>query len=396
MMKIVADPSIPFVREAFAPLGDVHSIPGRQITSAAVRDAEALLIRSITPVNAALLNGSKLKFIATATIGTDHVDQICLRERGIGFASAVGSNANSVAEYIIAALLELAHRRGFRLRNKTLGVVGVGNVGSRVVRYAGALGMRVLQNDPPRQRAEEAKEFVSLNRICDEADIITLHVPLTKSGHNATFHMFDAKSIAIFAQPEAGLEKRRPILINSSRGPVVDNKALLDAIASKKLSGAILDVWEGEPNIMADLLDGGYPGKCVGVDLGTPHIAGYSLDGKVNGTRMIHRAACGFFGMKLTWEPPLPQPQVPNLEVTVGAGEDNEDVLRRAIRQIYDITADDAALRKIVGATDGIGVNFDKFRAEYPIRREFFNTKLTLQGASESLKEKFAALGFRL
>lgn len=403
-MKIVADPNIPFVREAFAPLGDAQFVHGRQITAATVRDAELLLVRSITPVNATLLNGSKLKFVATATIGTDHVDEVCLRERGIGFASAVGSNANSVAEYVVAAMLELARRSagGFRLRDKTLGVVGVGNVGSRVVRYAEALGMRVLQNDPPRQRQEMAgadrmaghadgaysqswnhtqpTTFVSLNRVCAEADIITVHVPLTKSGPDATFHLFDAKRVA-------GLT-RRPILINSARGAVVDTEALLEAIAAKKLGGVVLDVWEGEPDIRTDLLGL--------VDLGTPHIAGYSFDGKVNGTQMIHRTVCGFFGIKLTWEPVLPPSPVPSCDCGIGAGEDDEDVLWRVIRQIYDITADDAALRKGVSAPGGIGASFDKLRAEYPVRREFFNTKLTLRGASESLRQKFAALGFRL
>ena len=396
-MKIVADPNIPFVREAFAPLGDVQFIPGRWITAEAVRDAELLLIRSVTPVNAALLAGSQVKFVATATVGTDHVDQVCLRERGIGFTSAAGSNANSVAEYIVAAMLALAHRRGFRLRDKMLGVVGIGNVGSRVVRYAEALGMRVLQNDPPREREvgragpsaphsggrlgqPSLPTFVSLNRVCAEADIITVHVPLTESGPDATFHMFDARRIASL--------KHQPILINTARGAVVDATALLETIAAKKLSGVVLDVWEGEPDIRADLLNA--------VDLGTPHIAGYSFDGKINGTRMIHLAVCGFFGIKPTWEPTLPPPPVPYCDCGIGAGEDDEDVLRRVIRQIYDITDDDAALRKIISAPDEIGANFDKLRAKYPVRREFFNTKLKLRGAGESLWQKFAALKFRL
>jgi erythronate-4-phosphate dehydrogenase len=379
-MKIVADHNIPFVREAFAALGDVQFIPGRQITAASVRDAELLLIRSVTPINAALLDGSKVKFVATATIGTDHVTMTDLAKRSIGFASAAGSNANSVAEYIVAAMLELAHRRGSNLRGKTLGVVGVGNVGSRVVRYAEALGMRVLQNDPPRERDENLPYFVPLDRVLAESDIITIHVPLTKSGLDVTFHMFDTRRLATV--------KRQPILINSSRGAVVDNKALLEAIEAKKLGGVVLDVWEGEPNISADLL--------AAVDLGTAHIAGYSFDGKINGTRMIYRAVCGFFGIKPAWEPALPPPPVPFCDCGIGAGEDDEDVLRRVIRQIYDITADDAALRKIVGAPDGIGGNFDKLRNEYGIRREFFNTKLTLRGAGGSLRQKFAALGFRL
>jgi erythronate-4-phosphate dehydrogenase len=214
---------------------------------------------------------------------------------------------------------------------------------------------------------------VSLDRVLAEADIITVHVPLTKSGPDATFHMFDAKCFAGLVQ--------QPIIINTARGAVLDNKALLEAIAAKKLGGVVLDVWEGEPNINADLL--------AATDLGTPHIAGYSFDGKVNGTRTIYRATCGFFGIEPSWEPTLPAPPVPHLEVAVGAGEDDEDVLRRVVRQIYDITADDAALRKDPK-------EFDKLRAEYPVRREFFNTKLALRGANESLRQKFAALGFRL
>src|ERR1019366_2901931 len=181
-MRIVADPNIPFVQEAFGPLGEVRLVPGRQITARSVRDADALLVRSVTPVNAALLDGSPVKFVATATIGIDHIDQEYLSAKAIGFASAQGSNANSVAEYVVAAMLQMAQRQKFRLRDKTLGVIGVGHVGSRVVRDAEALGMRVLQNDPPRALAENALQFIPLERLLAEADIIALHVPLTKAG----------------------------------------------------------------------------------------------------------------------------------------------------------------------------------------------------------------------
>ncbi len=360
-MKIVADPNIPYVREAFDPLGEVSLVPGRQMTAAAIRDADLLLVRSVTPVNAALLDGSRVKFVATATIGFDHIDLPYLTAHGISFSNAAGSNANSVAEYIVAAMLELAERPGFRLRERTLGVVGVGNVGSKVVRYAEALGMRVLQNDPPRQRAEGGP-FVSLDRVVAEADIITLHVPLTKSGTDATFHL---------------LEPRRGILINSSRGAVLDNTALLTA----KLDGLVLDVWEGEPNLLPELLEK--------VDIGTPHIAGYSFDGKVNGTRMIYEAACKCSGFVPAWQPQLPSPPMPHIEVTVASGEDDEDVLRRVIRQVYAINSDDAALR-------ANPKHFDKLRAEYPVRREFFNTTLVLRTACNGLRAKCAALGFKL
>jgi erythronate-4-phosphate dehydrogenase len=390
-MKIVADPNIPFVKEAFGLLGKVDLIPGRQITPAAVRDADALLVRSVTPVNAALLDGSRVRFVATATIGFDHIDREYLSQRGIDFASAQGSNANSVAEYIVAAMLELAHRHKFRLRDKTLGVVGVGNVGSQVVQYAEALGMRVLQNDPPRERAEYSatpspqpspprgegvrrSPFVSLDEVISKADIITLHVPLARAGEDATFHLFDKDRLGALAS-------RKPILLNASRGAVVDNPALLKAIDGEWLGGVVLDVWEHEPNISPELVDV--------VDIGTPHIAGYSFDGKVNGARMIYEALCGFFKLTPKWVPTLPPPPVPRIEHRVENADDDEDALRQVIAQVYDVTADDAALRKNVRA-------FDKLRAEYPVRREFFNTELVLRGASEKLRAPFAALGFKL
>ena len=373
-MRIVADPNIPLVQEAFGPLGEVRLVPGREITIRSVRDADALLVRSVTPVNAGLLDGSAVRFVATATIGVDHVDQEYLSGKGIGFASAQGSNANSVAEYVAAAMLETARRRKFRLRDKTLGVIGVGQVGSRVVRNAHALGMRVLQNDPPRARAEKRSEFVPLERLLAEADILTLHVPLARKGPDTTFHLFDRDRLAT-------LELRKPVLINTSRGAVVDNRALLKAIDGEWLGGVVLDVWENEPKISPELLDV--------VDLATPHIAGYSFDGKVNGTRVIYRAFCDAFGIKPDWEPTLPPPPVPRIELTVSSGEDDEEVLRRIVRRVYDITADDAALRKDV-------LTFDKLRAEYPVRREFFNTELVLRGAGENLRAKSAALGFKM
>jgi len=380
-MKIVADPNIPFVEEAFGSLGDIVLAPGRQINAATALDADVLLVRSVTPVNAALLDGSRVRFVATATIGTDHVDEACLRERGIGFASAAGSNANSVAEYIVAALLELSHRQGFRLRDQTLGVVGVGNVGSRVVRYAEALGMRVLPNDPPRQRAERLSRFVPLERVLAEADLVTLHVPLTRTGADVTFHLVDRARLA-------ALEGRRSVLVNTARGAIVDNQALLKAIDGERVRGTVLDVWENEPDISPELLDV--------ADIGTPHIAGYSFDGKVNGTQMIYRAVCQFFGIPLTWQPPLPPPDVPRIELGVSSGDDDEDVLWRVVRRVYDIAVDDAALRKGVRAPEGIAACFDTLRAVYPMRREFFNTELILRGASDILRNKATALGFKL
>jgi len=373
-MRIVADPNIPFVQEAFGPLGEVQLVPGREINAKSVRDADALLVRSVTSVNAALLDGSSVKFVGTATIGTDHIDEAHLSSKGIGFASAQGSNANSVAEYVVAAMLEMAHRQKFRLREKTLGVIGVGHVGSRVVRNAEALGMRVLQNDPPRARAERLNSFVAIEKVLSEADIISLHVPLIRAGAYSTYHLFAKDTLA-------ALEDRLPILINTSRGAVVDNKALLKAIDGGKLGGVVLDVWENEPNISPELLDV--------VDLATPHIAGYSFDGKVNGTWMIYRAFCDSFGIKPIWEPTLPPPPEPRFNVSFRPEDDDEDVLREIIDRVYDISADDMTLRADVR-------RFDRLRAEYPVRREFFNMGVLLAGAQEGLQRKFAAVGFRV
>jgi erythronate-4-phosphate dehydrogenase len=372
-MRIVADPSIPFAQEAFGPLGEVRLVPGREIAASAVRHADALLVRSVTPVNAALLDGSAVKFVATATIGTDHIDETYLSAKGICFASAQGSNANSVAEYVVAAMLEMGRRRKFRLRNKTLGVIGVGHVGSRVVRNAEALGMRVLANDPPRARTEHLRDYVAIGQVLSEADIISLHVPLTKSGAHSTYHLFAKDTLA-------ALEDRLPILINTSRGAVIDNKDLLKAIDGGKLGGVVLDVWENEPNISPELLEI--------VDIGTPHIAGYSFDGKVNGTQMIYLALCDSFGIKPSWEPILPPPSEPRFKAHFRSEEDDEDVLRGVIERVYNISADDVALRTDVR-------RFDVLRAEYPTRREFFNMSAVLSGAPDRLQRKFAALGFK-
>jgi erythronate-4-phosphate dehydrogenase len=313
-----------------------------------------------------------VKFVATATIGTDHVDTNYLTQRGIGFASAAGSNANSVAEYVVAAMLELGHRKQFRLRDKTLGIIGVGNIGKILVRYSGALGMRVLQNDPPRQRDENLPDFVALDRILAESDVITIHVPLIRSGPDRTFHLFDEQTLSAL--------KRQPILINSARGAAVDNQALRKAIGAKTVGATVLDVWENEPTISHDLL--------AAVDIGTPHIAGYSFDGKVNGTRMIYSAVCVFIGEKPVWDPLpiMPRPPISYLDVDA-EGKEQEEVLRDVVSQIYDITLDDAALRVRTR-------EFDRLRAEYLVRREFFNTDLVVRGGNPQLQEIFATLGF--
>lgn len=411
-MKIIVDENIPFGREAFGRLGDVVTMHGRKMDAAAVRDADLLIIRSITKVGRDLLEGSRVRFVGTCTIGTDHVDEAYLRERGIGFASAPGCNANSVAEYVVCSLLVLAKRGGYRLEGKSIGVVGVGNVGSKVVAKCEALGMKVLQNDPPLARLFPCeKRFLPLEALMD-ADFISLHVPLTKTGEDKTWHMADA----------AFLKRMKPgaVLLNTCRGAVLDNAAAARWIAASGrdsvttqpqshpevatcLHSLILDVWEGEPNISSDLV--------TEAALGTPHIAGYSYDGKVNGTTMVCRSACEFLQSR-TGVPPvqsssmdgqdacpaLAMPPSPHARLTLDAsGRSDEDVLREAALTVYDIEADDRRLRAIADLPAGErGAYFDRLRKEYPQRREFQNSTITLRGGSVTLARKLAGIGFKL
>ena len=390
-MKIVADENIPYVRDAFWGLGDVTALPGRAITREAVRDVDVLLVRSITRVGRELIEGSRVRFVATATIGEDHIDTAWLAEHGVGFASAPGSNAGSVTQYVSAALLALEDRLGLDLRGMKLGVVGVGNVGSRVVRAARALGMEVVLNDPPLERAQklkpqeaqEAQEersfvFSPLDSVF-ECDVVTLHVPLTRKGPDRTYHLVDER---FFSRLQAGT-----ILINTSRGSVVDGVDLKEALDSGRLAACVLDVWEGEPDIDVSLLER--------VFIGTPHIAGYSFDGKVNGTRMIYEAACRFLGRAPAWDPTplLPAPEHPRVEVDGTA----QSAVNSTVRAVYDIMKDDAAMRGLISAASGERARlFDRLRKEYPRRREFFNTAAVVRPRNTELEARLSGLGFRI
>jgi len=383
-MLIVADQNIVFVQEAFRALGEVRLMRGREMTPAAVRDATLLLVRSVTPVNRALLEGSAVRFVATATIGFDHVDTEYLREADVAFAAAPGSNANSVSEYITAALLVLARRQGKPLEGRTIGIVGAGNVGSRVAAKVRALGMRERLNDPPLRRSTGDAKYRPLDELMD-CDFITLHVPLEKSGPDPTWHLAGADFLA----------RMRPgtVLLNSSRGAVADNGALLQALHAGRPGAAVLDVWEGEPRIRPPLL--------AEAALATPHVAGYSFDGKVNGTEMIYRAACAFLGRKPDWSPAscMPPPLIPEIELRPRPAEPEES-LREAVLRVCPIERDDAALRRLGGLPPADqGPYFDRLRAEYPVRREFQNTTVRLQGegsAASALASKLKGIGFNV
>ncbi|GMU92844.1 MAG: erythronate-4-phosphate dehydrogenase [Candidatus Hydrogenedentota bacterium] len=379
-MRIVVDENIPYGKEAFSQLGEVVLCPGRQITAADVREADLLIVRSITKVNSSLLDGSQVRFVGTATIGEDHVDTVYLAEHGIAFASAPGCNANSVGEYVVAAMLYLAETREFRLQDRKLGIIGHGNVGKNVERKAQVLGMTCVVNDPPLARETGDPKYRPLDEIF-ECQIITVHVPLTRSGMDATYHLLDE---AFFKRVKTGA-----IIINTSRGAVVDGKALQNALELGKVGASVLDVFENEPNISTELL-----ANCA---IGTPHIAGYSFDGKVNGTRQVYEATCRFLGVHPTWDPLplLPAPEVPEVQVD-GAAASLQTELWRAVESVYDIRRDDEALRAIMTQPEcERGPYFDRLRKEYPRRREFHNTKIVAQPPNLELTTKLTGIGFR-
>ncbi len=338
-MKVIVDDKIPFIREALAGIADeAVYVPGKDFTPELVRDADALIIRTRTRCDRHLLEGSRVRFIATATIGFDHIDTIYCQEAGITWQNAPGCNSASVAQYMRSSLLLLEQQKGFRLEGKTLGVIGVGNVGTKVAQVGRELGMRILLNDPPRQEKEGGDLFSPLEQLMEECDVLTFHVPLIREGAHKTFHLADA---AFF-----GRLKRRPVIANTSRGEVIETQALLQALQEGKVRDAIIDVWEHEPDINLDLLDR--------VFIGTPHIAGYSADGKANATRMSLDALCRFFHIDARYRIEPPAPAQPLIE----AHNPTEAYLA-----MYDPRRDDQALRLHPE-------RFEQLRGDYPLRRE--------------------------
>lgn len=323
-MKVVVDNKIPYIKEAVSRIADeVVFLPGADFTKESVKDADALIVRTRTRCDRGLLEGTRVKFIATATIGYDHIDTEYCREAGITWTNCPGCNAGSVEQYVRSALGLLQRKKGLDLKNATIGVVGVGHVGSRVARMAGELGMKVLLNDPPRADRGESG-FVGLATIARECDVITFHTPLNRDGAYRTYHLADEDFLFSL--------KRTPYLINSSRGEVVDTASLLAALAAGRVKDAVIDTWEHEPDISKELLEEAF--------LATPHIAGYSADGKANATRMSLEALCRFFGVDVEFE--ITPPEGPS---------------------DYDPTRDSEWLKAAPG-------KFEWFRGNYPIRRE--------------------------
>ncbi len=338
-MKIIADDKIPYIREALAQIADeVAYLPGSAFAAEAVRDADALVIRTRTRCGRELLAGSRVRFIATATIGFDHIDTDFCREAGIEWRNCPGCNARSVEQYVHAVCLLLKRQKGMAWKDTCLGIVGVGHVGSRIRRMAEAMGMRVLLNDPPRSAGGE-KGFVPLSVLASECDIITFHTPLNRTGAFRTYHLADR---AFFSSLQ-----RRPIIVNTARGAVIDTAALLDALHSGKVSDAVIDTWENEPDIHPELLQR--------VFLGTPHIAGYSADGKSNATRMALESLCRFFHIDATFR--IVPPELPPRTYAADPEE--------AFLQAYNPLRDSDALQHHPE-------EFESHQEDITLRRELF------------------------
>lgn len=378
-MKIVCDNKIPFLKGALEPYADVVYLPGKDTTAEVLKDADAVITRTRTKCNESTLKGSNVKLIATATIGFDHIDTEWCEQNGIEWTNAPGCNSWSVRQYMASLLVQLTNRLEIDRHNTTLGVIGVGNVGSKVAEIAKILGFKVLLNDPPRARKEGADKFVSLQEIIEKSDIITCHVPLQRSGEEATFHLFDKERISSL--------KPHQIIINTSRGEVVDNQALKQALLNRSIKAASLDVWENEPDIDRELMDLLFTA--------TPHIAGYSLDGKANGTWMSVQAIGRKFNLPCRdWKvTDIPGPLQPTT-FTIDLNDKNiDDVLSEAILYTYNIFDDDRLLREHPES-------FEQQRADYPVRREFpaFTIKITNSHNcninTDNLLKKLEQMGF--
>lgn len=372
MLKIIADENIAYAEEAFSLLGDISFLHGREITNEVLKKADVLLVRSVTNVDEKLLDGTKVKFIGTATIGTDHIDTKYLNENNIAFSSAKGCNADAVAEYVLTAISKIVAEKNLLFNELTIGVVGCGNIGSRVAKYVSALGMKVLKNDPPLQRISKNNNFVSIDEI-ENADIITLHVPLNTEGIDKTVHLFNKERLLRL--------KENSILINTSRGAVVDNNALLEILQSKNIT-TVLDVWENEPQINEYLL------KMT--TLATPHIAGYTLEGKVNGTKIIYDALCRFLNVKSIWKPELPS--VTENRIKIKLQQPIEEIISLLSSRIYDIKNDDLQLKN----SENPVKNFDLLRKYYPLRREFNNYFIEFNQQNEKLEKTLKTLRFNI
>jgi erythronate-4-phosphate dehydrogenase len=376
-MKIILDENIPLGTEFFGGLGELVRLPGRKITAADVKSADILIIRSVTPVNASLLEASQVKFVGTCTIGTDHLDIPWLEQQGIRWANAPGCNANSVVEYVYAALAAM----DVNWTKSTIGIIGCGNVGGLLYRRLKAQGVSLRVYDP-HLSVKQIPDLASLDEVL-ACDLVSMHTPLIMDGPHPSFHLLTEKELKQL--------KHSAVLINAGRGPVIDNQDLLKVLHQRDDLRVVLDVWEPEPAISIPLLE-----KVV---IGTPHIAGYSYDGKMNGTEMIYRSLCAFLKLEPTNSLSDLAPELNDNVLDAGHLSDPWAIARQLILQTYHIDADNARLREAAheARIKNIPINegFDFLRKHYPKRREFHNYRVKFHHASQSVKDWLSLLGFQ-
>ncbi|MCP4754020.1 MAG: 4-phosphoerythronate dehydrogenase [Proteobacteria bacterium] len=374
-MKFLADQEIPYVKEAFSTIGEVELLPASKITGADLQSADGLIIRTTTKIRPPVLDRCAVRFVGTATIGTDHIDLPYLLGKKIAFASAPGCNAVAVAEFVLNGLITYAHEHGISLQDQVLGIIGAGNTGSALKKRAEILGITCLLNDPPLKEKTRKEKYIPIRDLVEHSSIISLHVPLTKDVKHPTYHLIDDRFLKNVT-PDT-------IIVNTSRGEVIDEKSLVKYRSNFR--GLLLDVWENEPNIDFETLRV--------VDIATSHVAGYSMEGKIRATEMIYNAACNCFGLISGWSSKRVLEDPVRLAIR---SEDQKHLLKNIIMQAFDIRKDDTMLRKITAQSDPGGY-FSVLRNKYRFRREFGSLKL---GKVENLpverRKTLAELGFDL
>ncbi|NOH70412.1 4-phosphoerythronate dehydrogenase [Vibrio pectenicida] len=373
-MKILIDENMPYAEQLFSQIGEVILKPGRTLIADDLVDIDALMIRSVTRVNETLLaKANKLRFVGTATAGMDHIDKVLLKEKGIFFTAAPGCNKVGVAEYVVSVIMVLAQQHGFSIFDKTIGIIGAGQVGSYLQQCLEGIGVEVIINDPPKEGAGDSRTFTSLNLLLEQADIISIHTPIVRDGDHPTHHLFN----------QDVLDKLRAdqILINAARGAVIDNAALKTRLYKQDGFIAALDVFEFEPEVDMDLLPL--------LAFATPHIAGYGLEGKARGTTMIFNRYCEYLNNNLRAHENELLPKAPVPELVLERAWD-ETTLHNLTQLIYDVRKDDSLFRREIGNNGA----FDRMRKNYWDRREY--SALTLRGNIETNLRPLAKLGFQI
>lgn len=368
-MKIIADKNIPYLKGIAELFGEVTYLDGAAFTQKTIKDADTLIVRTVTHFDENILKDTAVKLICSATIGYDHIDTGYCDSHGIAWTNAPGCNSGSVQQYITSVLITMSRKKGFGLKGKTIGIVGVGNVGKKVAKACEVLGMKVLLNDPPRQAVEEGNNFVSLQTIMDEADIITFHTPLTKDGEYKTYHLADADFFSSL--------KKKPVIINSARGGIIDTNAIKTALRKGEISGAVIDCWENEPDIDREYLNM--------ADIATPHIAGYSADGKANATRMSLTAIADFYHLSEAPVSLVKEPEPANPVIDMNKYTDPDNRIYDAILETYNPVGDYSRLINNPAT-------FKKLRNEYPLRREYF--AYNIMNATDKEADVLGKLGF--